>query len=281
MTRLSLPSDGCLAAPGAYDALSARLAVNAGAQAIYLGGNAIGLGLGKAQPFVTLSETVDAARRVRAAVDVPLIVDMGAGFGDPAHVRVAVREIEAAGVAAIHIDDQPYPKPPGYHRGRGGLAGVDTMVARLRVAAAARRDPHTTLIARTDALRVTGDLDEAIARGRAFMQAGAQALMILDLKPEQVGRVRQTLPDTPLVWIGGVAAPIPGVQALGAAGFAMALYPFNAVAEVTTRLNDLWRGFFETGAPPQSDERLARARAETVEAADLPAAWAVEDQHDH
>jgi methylisocitrate lyase len=277
--RTRLEAGGCLAAPGVHDGLSARLASDAGAEALYLGGNALGLALGKGQPFVTLTETAEAVRRVRAVADLPVIVDAGAGFGDPAHVRVAVRELEAAGAAAIHIDDQPYPKPASYHRGAGRLAETATVATRLKVAAAARRSSDMMLIARTDALRVTGDLCHAVARGRAFLAAGAEALMILDLTPEQAPVVRQELPDARLVWIGGVNPPVPTVQALTEAGFAMALYPFNGVAATTIALNDLWRGFYSEGAPGQSDALLARARKETATAADLSAAWAIEDEY--
>lgn len=280
LLRRRMSAGTCLPAPGVHDGLSARLATDAGAKALYLGGNALGLALGKGQPFVTVTETADAVRRVRNAADAPLVVDAGAGFGDPAHVRVAVRELEAAGAAAIHIDDQPYPKPAAYHRGAGRLASEAAVSARLRVAAAARRSPGMMLIARTDALRVTGDLSQAITRGRAFLEAGAEALMILDLSPDQAAAVRQELPGATLVWIGGVTSPVPTLEMLAEAGFALALYPFNGVAATTLALNDLWRDFFRDGAPGQSEEVLARARKETTAAADLAAAWAIEDRYD-
>lgn len=266
-----------IAAPGAYDALSARIAVLNGAQAIYLGGNAVGLGLGKAQPFVTLSDTLDVASRVKRAVDQPIVADLGAGFGDRSHIRVAVREAEALGLAAIHIDDQPYPKPVDYHRGVGRVVEVSVAVDRIAAAVQSRRSRGMAVIARTDALRVSGDLAQTIERGAALAQAGADALMILDLSPNDAVIVRSRLPQTPLVWIGGVSAPIPSLDELRAAGFCLALYPFNAVAAVTTSLNDLWSGFYANGRPGQDADLLAKARAETVQAADLPAAWALED----
>lgn len=267
-----------VAAPGAYDALSARIAVQAGGQAVYLGGNAVGLGLAKAQPFVTLTETLEIAGRVRRAVDVPVVADLGAGFGDAAHLRVAVREAEAVGLAAIHIDDQPYPKPVDYHRGRGRVVEIEAAAARIATATQVRRSADLAVIARTDALRVTGDLAATIRRGEALMAAGADALMILDLSPDQVGEVRARLPEAPLVWIGGVTAPIPSLDELKAAGFCLALYPFNAVAAVTIALDDLWRGFFAQGVPGQDAEQLAHARADTARVADLDAAFAIEDE---
>lgn len=278
--RRLLAQGRCLAAPGVHDAMSARIVVGAGAQALYLGGNALGLALGKGQPFVTQTETIAATQAVRRIVEAPVIVDMGAGFGAPAHVRIAVRDIESAGAAAIHIDDQPYPKPAAYHRGRGRLADAGEAEARIRVAVEARRSPAMMVIARTDALRVTGSLDEAVARGRGLLAAGAEALMILDLKPDQAAQVRQALPETPLVWIGGVAPPVPTLGALTEAGFALGLYPFNGVAAVTAALNDLWRSFFIDGRIGQADAVLQRARVETADIADLAPAWAIEDVYD-
>ena len=93
-----------LAAPGAADPFTARIIERAGAQAIYLGGNALGLSLAQGQPFVTLTETAEAAARIARVTEAPLIVDAGAGFGDPAHVHRTVREIEAAGeIGRAHL----------------------------------------------------------------------------------------------------------------------------------------------------------------------------------
>lgn len=275
--RRRLAEAGCLAAPGVYDVFTARIAEAAGAEAVYVGGNALGLHLGKGQPFVTATETTEAVSSIHRSTGILVVSDIGAGFGAPAHVRLAVRDVEAAGAAAIHIDDQPYPKDPDYHRGRGSLESVEAVCARFAVAASALSPDGPVLIARTDALRVSGSLEEAIARGRAYIDAGAEALMILDLTPDQAGPVREAFPDTPLVWIGGVNPPIPTLAELDAAGFKLALYPFNAVAAVTTAVGDLWRGLMTSGRIEQSADVLARARAETTVLAGLPAAWAIKD----
>src|SRR5687768_8095326 len=118
--------DGAItAAPGVHDPLTARIAEQAGHGALYLGGNAMALGLGKGQPFITLTETTQITARVTATSSLPVLVDAGAGFGEPAHLYIAVREIEAAGAAGLHIDDQPYPKLAAYHRGQGSLIAPD------------------------------------------------------------------------------------------------------------------------------------------------------------
>lgn len=274
--RALLAQQHILAVPGAHDPLTARIVERAGFAAAYLGGNALALGIAKAQPFVTLTETAQIVTAVSRHVELPLIVDAGAGFGDPPHVHVAVRELEAAGAAALHIDDQPYPKSPDYHRGRGKVAPVSDVVGKFRAALNARRH-GMMIVARTDALRVTRSLDETVARARAYADAGVDALIVLDLQPGQAARIRDAVPRLPLIWIGGVSPPIPALSALEAAGFAAALYPFNGVAEVATRLADLWAGLRKDGAIEQDDARLKRALGETAGIADMQRYFDVAD----
>jgi 2-methylisocitrate lyase-like PEP mutase family enzyme len=274
--RRLLGANGISAAPGAHDCFTARIVERAGHPAVYLGGNAMALGLAKGQPFITLTEAAEIAGRVARTVDVPVIVDAGAGFGEPAHIHFAVREIEAAGAAGLHIDDQPYPKRAAYHRGEGKLVEAAAMAARLRTAVAARRDPDFVIIARTDALRVTKSVDETLARCRLYLDAGADALMILDLGPDQAGVFCNAFPSVPLVWIGGVTPPIPALSELGQAGFRLACYPFNGVAAATVLLGDLWAGLARSGTIEQEDAVLARARKETLELVDMQRFWEIE-----
>jgi 2-methylisocitrate lyase-like PEP mutase family enzyme len=273
-----LASGACIAAPGASDPFTACIIERAGFNAIYLGGNALGLSIAQGQPLTTLTETVDCAARIVRVVDAPLIVDAGAGFGDPTHVHRTVREIESTGAAALHIDDQPYPKRVSYHRGKGGLAPLDLPVAKFATAVQARRDPDFLIIARTDALRVTQSFDEVIRRGRAYQAAGADAFMVLDLEPEQVPLVRQRLPDIPLVWIGGVPSPAPNIAALNAAGFALALYPFNTIAAIAEAVTQLWSGMRETGELPQSGAFLTHMRAQLQDIIGMKIYWDIEDR---
>jgi 2-methylisocitrate lyase-like PEP mutase family enzyme len=263
--RSLLEGGELIVAPGAYDALTARIIERTGFSAVYLGANALGIGRSKAQPFVTLTETRDSVASVSRAVDLPIIVDAGAGFGDPAHVFQAVRELEAAGAAALHIDDQPYPKQPRYHVGQGQVLPVDVVVEKLIVALQARRSEDFMIIARTDSLRVTHSIDETIARAQAFAAVGVDGLLVLDLTPEQAPVVKMALPDIPLGWMGGVTTPIASVREIAAAGFSLALYPFNTVAAVAAAVADLWKGLKVTGEIGQPDELLARMRPELLE----------------
>ncbi len=274
--RAMLAGDGLIAAPGAYDPFTARIIESLGFPAVYLGGNAIGLHLAVGQPFVTLTETVDCARRVVGAINVPLIVDAGAGFGEPAHAHRAVRELERAGVAAIHIDDQPYPKRAQYHVGKGGLAPLSDSVAKISVALAARESADVLIFARTDALRVTRSLDETIARCRAYAQAGVDGLMALDLAPADAARVREAVPQTPLCWFVSPATPAPALSELEAGGFKLALYPFNTAAAIAAAVTATWTSLRETGNLAQSPATLADLRHSLQDLIGMKAYWDIE-----
>jgi 2-methylisocitrate lyase-like PEP mutase family enzyme len=254
-----------IAAPGVYDPYSARIAESLGFGAVYLGGNALGLHLGVGQPFVTLTETTDAVQKIHRVVNVPVIVDAGAGFGDAAHAELAMRAFVNVGAAAIHIDDQIYPKRAHYHRGQGHLADTRVVSEKLRAMAAARRPEETLLIARTDAWRVTHAADATLARCHAYVEAGADALMVLDLTPDAAKPFRSAFPYTPLIWIGGIAEPIPTLTELAEAGFAVALYPFNTVGAITVAMLATWRDFVTTGRPASVAKPYAALAREALD----------------
>src|SRR5215510_13327139 len=115
--RELLQRGATVAAPGAYDPISARVVQALGFPAVYTGGYMTGAHTSITEPLLTLTEQVEVAQKVAHAVDLPVITDAGAGYGDPLHVMRCVREFEAAGIAGIHIEDQVYPKRASYHRG--------------------------------------------------------------------------------------------------------------------------------------------------------------------
>ncbi|WP_159588402.1 isocitrate lyase/PEP mutase family protein [Hydrogenophaga sp. BPS33] len=276
--RALLKEPGILAVPGAHDGVSARIAEQAGFSAVYLGGNALGISLAVGQPLLTLTETADCSTRIVRTTPCPLIVDAGAGFGSVAQVHRTVREIESTGAAALHIDDQPYPKSVDYHRGKGGLVDLSEAAARIEVAVKARQHPDFMVIARTDVYRATGDVEQLARRCKAYAQAGADALLLLDVEdPAHLQRVRQDVPDLPLMWIGGVVPPVLSLQQLEKAGFAAALYPFNAIAAVVQSLTDLWAGLRESGRIDQADDFLLRMRGGMSRLAGMQTYWDIED----
>src|SRR5277367_2902776 len=161
--------------PGAYDALSARIIEAQGFEAIVAGGYAA-IGSMLAQPDMGQSNMRDYAdhyARICAAVEIPVYVDADTGFGGVNNVRQMVRAFEAAGVAGVFISDQVFPNRCGYLPGKQVIP-TEQMLAKIKAALDARRDPDFFIVARSDAAGVEG-VDEAIARCRLFMSAGADA----------------------------------------------------------------------------------------------------------
>ena len=177
--RARLSGGPLIVAPGIYDAYGARLVEHAGFEAVYMTGNGVSASL-LGQPdvgLVDLTLFAQHAHRAAACVDIPLICDADTGYGNAVNVRHTVQEFEAAGVAAIHIEDQVSPKRCGQLPGARPVIELGEAVGKIEAAVAARRDPDFIIIARTDAAEGHG-LDEAIKRGRAFRKAGADAIFV-------------------------------------------------------------------------------------------------------
>src|SRR5580693_1246410 len=166
--RALLRAPGMVIAPGAYDGLTAMLVAQAGFSTVYMTG--AGTSVSHGYPdfgLLTETEMVANAARMARAVDVPVIADADTGYGNELNVVRTVQEYERAGVAGIHIEDQGFPKKCG-HLDDKEIVPREDWLAKLRAAAAAKRDPDFLVIARTDARAVAG-FDEAVARGNAAL----------------------------------------------------------------------------------------------------------------
>ena len=218
-------------APGISDAFGARLVEQAGFEVAYLGGGSTSaLLLG--QPdfgLIDLTLMTQHAHRVASCIGIPLVCDADTGFGNVVNVRHTVREFEAAGVAAIHIEDQIAPKRSGHMPGSRPVIEFGEAVRKIEAAVAARRDPDFDIIARTDAAPGLG-LDEAIRRARAFRDAGADVCFVeLKTTPnvlEDLRRVTESVDAPCLVNVdgGGKLGQLKKSQ-IEAAGLRMAIYP--------------------------------------------------------
>ncbi|MGE0802011.1 MAG: oxaloacetate decarboxylase [Lautropia sp.] len=274
--RSRLASADIIAAPGVYDAFSARLMEDLDFPAVYLGGNAVGLQLAKGQPFVDASDMIRAVAQVRSAVAVPIVVDAAAGFGEAAHTYRAVRDLERAGASALHVDDQIHPKRAHYHLGRAHLVPVDAMVAKLEAAVAARRSDETLIIARTDALRSTRSLPAAMTRAQAYAGTGIDALLVLDAGVDEVGALRAAIPGLPLAWMAGPQAAAPSLAELSTAGFRLALYPFQSIVAVTGALLSTWGAFAVAGRVSPPSQPVKALLDTALRVADMPTYWDIE-----
>ena len=220
-----------IVAPGIYDAYGARFVEQAGFEAVYMTGNGVSASL-LGRPDVGLIDlTLFAAHAHRAAacVDIPLICDADTGYGNAVNVRHTVQEFEAAGVAAIHIEDQVSPKRCGHLPGSRPVVELEEHVGKIEAAVAARRDPDFIIIARTDAAAGQG-IDEAIKRGKAYRRAGADVVFV-ELKSsvrlnEELKRVTGEI-DAPCLVNVEEAGTLGGLSVadLSRIGFRIAIYP--------------------------------------------------------
>ena len=174
-------SGAMVVAPFVLNALHAKIAEAAGFEAVYMTGSGTAAERGFPDVgLITMTEMVQNARYIAGAVSVPVICDADTGYGNPINVWRAVREYEDAGVAAIHIEDQVFPKKCGFFEGKDVIP-QEEMVQKIRAALDARTDPDFTIIARTDAYAVTG-WEDAVKRCRAYSDAGAHMVFVDGIK---------------------------------------------------------------------------------------------------
>jgi 2-methylisocitrate lyase-like PEP mutase family enzyme len=213
-------------APGVYDALTARLAQQAGFPVVYMTGAGVAASLGYPDyGLLTLSEMAERAGVIASAVSIPLVSDADTGYGNTLNVTRTVREFEARGVAAIHIEDQVSPKRCGHLEGKE-LVSRDEFVSKIRAAVAARRDPGFLIIARSDARAVNG-LEEAIGRVNAALAAGADmAFVEAPVSREEVEAIPRDVKGACLLNIvQGGKTPVFDLREAQRMGYRMAILP--------------------------------------------------------
>ena len=256
--RSLVQGDRIVVAPGAYDALSAILIQQAGFPCVYLGGNAhtaSALGLPDIG-LITLTEMRECVRRTAACVDLPIIVDADVGYGSFLLVQRAIREFEAAGASAIQIEDQVSPKKCGHELGRE-VVEVEEMIARIRAAVDARRNPETLIVARTDA-RTTHGLEEAIRRGLAYASAGADVIFVESPESEDEFQKVARAIQVPLLanMVEGGRSPYLPWSRLEEMGFKIAIYPGSAVHAAAAAVQAVLAEIRDHGCVEHTEERM-------------------------
>jgi 2-methylisocitrate lyase-like PEP mutase family enzyme len=229
-------STGCLA-PGVYDALSARMAQQAGFETVYLSGASIAytrLG-GPDIGLLGLTEVADVLRNVSEQTDVRVIVDADTGFGNAVNVMRTVRLLEREGAGAIQLEDQAFPKRCGHLRGKT-LVPIGEAVGKVKAALDARRSDQTLIIARTDAIAVEG-IEAAIERAVAFYEAQADVVFVEGYRgDDQLAAIMQALGGrVPLManMVEGGDTPIESATALYAKGYSLGIFPGGLVRLLT------------------------------------------------
>ena len=190
-------------APFTFDCLQAKLAEQAGFEAIYM----TGFGTSAARGFpdlglLTMTEMVANVRALANAVKIPLIADADTGYGNPMNVWRTVREYEDAGAAAMHIEDQVFPKRCGFLAGKQVIP-MEEMIPKVRAACDARRDRNLVIIARTDALAVNG-WEDVNRRCRAYREAGADMVFVDGIRTREDLANCAKLTDLPVLYNGAI-----------------------------------------------------------------------------
>ena len=250
-TRLRelLAAPGIVAAPGAYDCLSAAVIERAGFPAVYMTGAGTSISrVGYPDiGLTTMSEMAANAAAIANTVSVPVIADADTGYGDVLQVRRTIREYERAGVAGVHIEDQESPKRCG-HLDDKRVVAQEEMVRKLHAALDAREDDDFTIIARCDALAVTG-WDDALRRCEAYVEAGADVLFLEAVQTREQAAYVTSHFDVPMLYnfVETGKSPLLPVAELEKLGFKLVIFPISAMLAAMKTMSDLMRELRDTG----------------------------------
>ncbi len=251
--RDAIEAEELLVAPGTTDALTASIATDVGFDTVYLGGYATGAATAVTEPMATMTEMCDRAREIAYAVDVPLVVDGNAGFGNPAHTHRTINHFINSGVAGIHIEDQVYPKRLHYHEGYHHITPVEEMVTKVEVADQARKDARgdIVLIARSDAnrgnRRETETIEDAVERVNAYFDAGADVGMLFPRTWEEMEYVAAHATGPMTFVLSDNYEPRPTTDELENLGYAMVIYPTAAPVVITKHMKALYESIRDEG----------------------------------
>lgn len=264
-----LMSQGALCLPGAFNALSALAAFKSGAQAVYLSGGAItNCHLGAPDiGLMTLTEMAETAARACQAAPIPMICDADTGFGEAWNVARTVIEMERAGLAGIHLEDQQMPKRCGHLDGKS-LISPDAMAEKIRAAVASRRDPSFQIIARTDAAGVES-MGDAIKRSKSYVKAGADVIFPEGLVSEQeFAEFRRALSGPLLANMTEFGrTPLLTVSDFERLGYQLVIFPVSAMRVMLKAVEDFYTSLLLTGT--QADwMNSMRTRAELYDLVD-------------
>ncbi len=247
--RQMLNAPGIIVAPGAYDGLSARLIERQGFKAIYMtGAGTAASALG--QPDIgltTLTEMTTHAAHIASCVSLPVIADADTGYGNALNVIRTVREYERAGVAAIHLEDQVFPKRCGHLAGKAVIPAKE-FTEKIRAAAENRSDPDFVIIARTDARAVNG-LDDALERSRLYQEAGADVIFVeAPTSREEIERVAKEI-HAPLLSNQVPGGRTPGLTAaeLEKLGYKIVIFPVVSLMAATLAIENALTKLQKTG----------------------------------
>jgi len=254
----ALTGQGQLIMPGVYDALSAKIASRAGFEVIFITGYSLSATLLGEPDFglLTQTEVVAAAQRICAVVETPVIVDADTGYGNAVNVMRTVQDLIRAGAAGMFLEDQVWPKRCGHMKGKQVIS-LDEQLKKLKAAIEAKSNSDFFIVARTDSRQALG-LSEAIARGRAFREAGADAVFIE--APETKNEMREIAKQVPGPLVANMlergVTPLMGPKELQDLGFDLVVWPLAPLYAVARSLTDVYTTLRREGSTMSILDRL-------------------------
>jgi len=256
--RQLLKGEGVVVAPGVYDGLSARLARRAGFAAVYATGGGIARSMG--YPDLGLLGMTEVIERLAGIVEhagVPVIADADTGYGNALNVRRTVREFERAGVAALHLEDQTFPKRCG-HLDDKSVVPIAEMAGKLRAARDAAGDADLVLIARTDAIAVEG-LDGALERAHAYAEAGADVIFVeAPVSEAQIEAIARRVPGPKLLnMFEGGKTPLVPLARLHTLGYRIVIIPSDLQRAAIRAMQDVLAAIARDGNSRSVADRMA------------------------
>ena len=248
-----LIADGCVVLPGVPNAAMARQVERVGFEAVYVSGAGIANATAGVPDIglLTLTEVAQLAGYIAKAVKIPAIVDADTGFGGAENVARTIRELESAGLAGCHIEDQEFPKRCGHLAGKS-IIDLEEMVERIKAAVAARHDPDFMIVARTDA-RAVEDFDRTVDRAQNYLAAGADAIFPEALQSAVEFRDFANEIDLPLLanMTEFGKSPLLSFEELSDFGYRMVIFPMSAFRVAMKASEEFLRALKKNGA--QSD----------------------------
>jgi 2-methylisocitrate lyase-like PEP mutase family enzyme len=269
MTRILrelLAGDEILVEPVVYDALTAKIAERVGFKLVGIGGLALGASLSTPASLLCLEDLAEVCRYITAAANIPLKVDAGAGFGEPLHAMRTVRQLEAAGAAAVCIEDQIFPQRVHDRKGTEPPIPAEAMVRKIKAAVAARQDPDFVFIARTDALRTEG-FDAAVRRCNLYREAGADMVFVFPANEEEARQLPKLIKGPVCIDLADGdrwESPLPSIQECQAMGYKLVSYSSATILSAAKAARSLMETIKTTGyaGPDQSFFTFARKYVE-------------------
>lgn len=257
--RRLLREPGILIQPSVPNGLSASIAEEVGFRVLGIGGYAMGASTATTEALMSLEDVAQITRSITLKTRLPVMVDAGAGWGEPMHVMHTVQTLERAGAASIHIEDQSFPKRAHYHKGVEHVISLEEMVQKVRAAVAARTDPDFAICARTDAMRTDG-YAEGIKRAQAYVEAGADLIMLFPNNTEETAAAPKDLPGVPLVYVNSTGNDqgrgVYSAQVLEQWGWKIVYDSIGVVNVTAAAVRDFLTTLRETGDPGLDDKFL-------------------------